>query len=126
MPTCDLKKVALQLWFILCNFIEIALRHGCSPVNLLHIFRTSFPKKISGGLLLTMRIIGSKLLRDKPKPLLKKKPYPNIFYSPETQFKKTFKILTVLPCHKNSFKTIEDCYVNVSMHLENNRLEVPE
>ena len=23
-----------------CNFIEIALRHGCSPVNLLHIFRT--------------------------------------------------------------------------------------
>ena len=26
------------------NFIEITLRHGCSPVNLLHIFRTSFPK----------------------------------------------------------------------------------
>ena len=24
------------------NFIEIALRHGCSPVNLLHIFRTPF------------------------------------------------------------------------------------
>ena len=24
---------------LLCNFIEIALRHGCSPVNLLHIFR---------------------------------------------------------------------------------------
>ena len=24
------------------NFIEIALRHGCSPVNLLHIFTTSF------------------------------------------------------------------------------------
>ena len=35
------------------NFIEIALRHECSPVNLLHIFKTSFPKKISGGLLLT-------------------------------------------------------------------------
>ena len=34
------------------NFIEIALRHECSPVNLLHIFKTSFPKKISGGLLL--------------------------------------------------------------------------
>ena len=27
---------------LLCNFIEIALRYGCSPVNLLHIFRTSF------------------------------------------------------------------------------------
>ena len=34
------------------NFIEIALRHGCSPVNLLHIFRTPFPKNTSGGLLL--------------------------------------------------------------------------
>ena len=26
------------------NFIEITLRHGCSAVNLLHIFRTPFPK----------------------------------------------------------------------------------
>ena len=26
------------------NFIEITLRHGCSPVNLLHIFRTPFSK----------------------------------------------------------------------------------
>ena len=34
------------------NFIEITLRHGCSPVNLLHIFRTSFPKNSSGGLLM--------------------------------------------------------------------------
>ena len=25
---------------LLCNFIEITLRHGCSTVNLLHIFRT--------------------------------------------------------------------------------------
>ena len=29
---------------LLCNFIEIALRHECSPLNLLHIFRTSFPR----------------------------------------------------------------------------------
>ena len=28
-----------------CNFIETTLRHGCSPVNLLHILRTPFPKK---------------------------------------------------------------------------------
>ena len=34
------------------NFIEIILRHECSPVNLLHIFRTSSPKNISGGLFL--------------------------------------------------------------------------
>ena len=26
--------------------------HGCSPVNLLHIFGTSFPEKTSGGLFL--------------------------------------------------------------------------
>ena len=32
-------------------FIEIALWHGCSPVNLLHIFRIPFPKNISERLL---------------------------------------------------------------------------
>ena len=36
------------------NFIEIALRHGCSPVHLLHIFRTPFPKNTSGRLLLNI------------------------------------------------------------------------
>ena len=30
----------------------MALRHGCSPVSLLHIFRTPFPKNTSGRLLL--------------------------------------------------------------------------
>ena len=37
---------------MLCNFIEITLRHGYSPENLLHIFRKSFYKNTSGGLLL--------------------------------------------------------------------------
>ena len=37
---------------LLYNFIEITLRHGCSPVNLLHIFRTTFLKNTSEGLLL--------------------------------------------------------------------------
>ena len=31
---------------------EIALRHGCSPVNLLHTFRAPFSKNTSGWLLL--------------------------------------------------------------------------
>ena len=35
---------------LLCNFIEIALRHGCSPVNVLHILRTPFNKNNSGRL----------------------------------------------------------------------------
>ena len=34
------------------NFIEIALRRGCSAVNFLHIFRTPFPRSTSGWLLL--------------------------------------------------------------------------
>ena len=42
MPMCDFD----------CNFIEIALWYGCSPVNLLHIFRIPFPKNSSGWLLL--------------------------------------------------------------------------
>ena len=33
MPKCHFNKVA-----------KIALRRGCCPVNLLHIFRTTFPK----------------------------------------------------------------------------------
>ena len=34
------------------NFIEILFRHGCSPVNSLHIFRTPFLKNTSRRLLL--------------------------------------------------------------------------
>ena len=38
------------------NFIEITLRHACSLVNLLHIFRTPFLKNTSGRLLLNLSI----------------------------------------------------------------------
>ena len=47
--------ISIQL---LRNFTEITIRHGCSPVNLLHIFRTPFTKNISGWLLLTVRLFG--------------------------------------------------------------------
>ena len=43
MSKCDFNKVA-------SNFIGITLWHGCSPVNLLHCFRTPFPKNTSGEL----------------------------------------------------------------------------
>ena len=46
VPKCNFNKVG-------CNFIETALRHERSPVNLLHIFRTPFPKNTSGWLRLT-------------------------------------------------------------------------
>ena len=39
---------------MLCNFIEVALQHGCSPVNLLHIFKTPFLKNTTEGLLLSL------------------------------------------------------------------------
>ena len=39
---------------MLCNFIEIALRHWCSPPNLLHIFRTPFSRNASEWLLLEL------------------------------------------------------------------------
>ena len=45
MPKCD---------FIENNFIEITFRHGCSPVDLLHIFRTPFPRNTFEWLLLTI------------------------------------------------------------------------
>ena len=35
---------------LLCNCIEMTLRYGCSPVNLLHIFRVPFPRNTSGWL----------------------------------------------------------------------------
>ena len=41
---------------LLCNFIEFALRQGFSPVNLLHIFGTPFPKNTSGRLFLVLGI----------------------------------------------------------------------
>ena len=40
MPKSDFNKVAKQITFW----------HGCSTINLLHSFRTPFPKNTSGGL----------------------------------------------------------------------------
>ena len=45
MPKCDFNKFVLQLYW---NHTS----HGCSPANLLHIFRIPFPKSTSGWLLL--------------------------------------------------------------------------
>ena len=42
---------------LLRNFIEVTLWHGCSPVNLLHIFWTHFSNNTSGRLLLLIVIM---------------------------------------------------------------------
>ena len=49
-PEVFLRKLLPKL---ICNFIEITLLYGCSPVNLLHIFRAPFTKNTSGRLLLS-------------------------------------------------------------------------
>ena len=42
---------------LFCNFIEITLRHGCCPVNLLYILRTPFLKNPCGRLFLEFLFI---------------------------------------------------------------------
>ena len=46
-----------------CNFIEITRRQGCSPVNLMHLFRTPFPKNTLGLLLLKFVVVLSWVLQ---------------------------------------------------------------
>ena len=50
------RKTFVRNIYLLCKFIEIELRHGCSPVNLRHIFRIPFPRNASGRLLLNNNV----------------------------------------------------------------------
>ena len=47
------------------EFIEITLRHGYSPMNLLHTFRTPFTKNTSERLLLKMKLENSDFTYEK-------------------------------------------------------------
>ena len=47
MQKCDFNKVVL-------HFIVITFKHGGSPVNLLHFFRTPLSRNISGWMLLIL------------------------------------------------------------------------
>ena len=50
----------LKVILISCfAFIEITLRHGCSPVNLLHILKISLYKSTYGGLFLEVETSNS-------------------------------------------------------------------
>ena len=62
-----LRKGVLK---IQSNFIEITLRYGCSPVNLLLIFRTPFPKDTSEQLLLIHATLLMQKLEKKLLPAL--------------------------------------------------------
>ena len=50
------SAISIKLWR---NLIEITHWHGCSAVNLLHIFRTPFLKNPSGRMLLS-RLLGKR------------------------------------------------------------------
>ena len=50
--TREHPRQSVSLIKLLCNFTEFTLWHGCSPINLLYIFRTPLTKNTSGGLLL--------------------------------------------------------------------------
>ena len=66
--TAQKKKFSIKDFFSKCdqipsllgNFIEITLRHGCSPVNLLYIFRTPCPRNTSEWLLVRFQNEGKK------------------------------------------------------------------
>ena len=50
--TCKLQKQPYGS--VLRKRCSENIQHGCSPVNLLHIFRTPFPKNTFGGLFLKL------------------------------------------------------------------------
>ena len=55
------SAISIKLLF---NFIENTLQHGCSPVNLLHIFRTPFSKNTCEGMLLKISYQQSGYIRN--------------------------------------------------------------
>ena len=60
LPILKIFFIVIPLCFrtdVFVNFIEITLRHGCSPVNVLHIFRTPFPRNTSEWLLLNVFVV---------------------------------------------------------------------
>ena len=86
------------------NFFEITLRHGCYLVNLLHIFRTPFPKNTSGELLLYGQIHFSR----------KSYVFAHVFYLHQVQAFINSLLLTKNTkqiYNRGSFKSLLTCYV---------------
>ena len=84
---------------LLCNCIEITLRHGCFPVMLLHIFRTHIYKNTSEGLLLVLAFFLSQM-----------KSHLNIVKHKLTPFKDLCKFANTI-LHQFSSKTVAfECY----------------
>ena len=68
---------------LLCSSIEITLWHGRSPMNLLHIFRTPFPRNTSRWLLLYWLIfVPTKIQQLSPMNLVTHSMPPISIYTP--------------------------------------------
>ena len=109
---------------LLCNFIEITHRHGCSLVNLLHIFNTPFPGNTSGGLLLErvlntalfkpfIRDCHEKFLHEKKK---KKKNWSNFFFWTSLALAHKNNISNN---HNKIYKNMELCLLCIFFFTEN-------
>ena len=89
---------AISIMF-LCSLTEIALQHGCSPVNLLHIFRTPFSKSTSGWLLHSKQL---------PVLILKSpqvsRSYESTFFPPCKKTCSRTKIRSIYKIDKNQIK----------------------
>ena len=103
------------------NFIEITIGHGCSPVNLLHIFRTPFPKNPPERLLLIGEHVCQNLLFNRVVGLPTKAfccEYCLIFKNTFSQSNSGRLFLYL----KELVKTIDVIKVNIKLEFEVKRL----
>ena len=100
---------------LLCNFIEITLRHECSPVNLLHIFRKPFTKNPSGWLLLDWFIKNEMIINpDKFQAIIpdrRKSSLTNIPFTIDNQSIKSVPSAELLEIHLDE--------LNFNLHINN-------
>ena len=76
------------------NFIEITFRHGCSTVNLLHIFRTPIPKSTSEWLLLKFSHYPIKMADiENLENFVSFSQFVNLFFYLHSHFERIFSIL---------------------------------
>ena len=87
---------------LLCCFINIAPQHGRSPVNLLYIFRTPFPRNTSKELLLDCD--GNDLLNQRNRGVLKSDCYGNFGWNMENNWAEIFMNLVEFFCVDESTK----------------------
>ena len=92
------------------NYIEITLRHGCSPVNLRHILRTPFPTNTSQRRIQTTSTSASAQVISTVLKLLKNTGIPvfsyKLFYSFLRPIKKV-RTSSVKVCRSYSAKSFE-------------------